>query len=104
VLGSVPNGRTGWWNPAGLPVWHGAVGLIRLSGGADGEVEGRPFLRFVLGFVQVADAAEAVGVAFAGFGQQDVGSSEVFLDARDTRSARDGDTVRSGITRATSGA
>ena len=34
-----------------------------------------PLLRLVLGFVQVADGAEAVGVAVAGFRQQDVGGA-----------------------------
>ena len=50
-----------------FPVGHGAGGLVGFAGFADGGVQGGELLRFVLGFVQVADGAEAVGVAFAGF-------------------------------------
>lgn len=42
-------------------------------------MELRPFLRLVLGFVQVADGAETVGVAVAGFGDQDVRRAEMVV-------------------------
>jgi len=45
-----------------LPIGHRAVGLVGLAGLADGGVEVGPLLGFVLGFGQVADGAEAVGV------------------------------------------
>jgi len=47
----------------GLPVGHRAVSLVRLPGGVEVGVEVGPDLRLVLGFAQVADGAEAVGVA-----------------------------------------
>jgi len=36
--------------------------LIGFASGADGDVEIAEFLRLVLGFVEVADGAEAVGM------------------------------------------
>jgi hypothetical protein len=56
-------------------------------------------LRIVFGFVQVIDDAEAVGVAVAGFGEQDVGSGDVFFDACETRGAGGGNGVRAQIGR-----
>lgn len=55
-----------------LPIGHHAVRLVFLAGGANGGMKVGKFLRFVLGFVQVADAAEAVDVAVAGLGEEDV--------------------------------
>ena len=54
---------------------HLAAGLVSFAGLADGVVEFGPFLGFVLGFEEVADGAEAVGVALAGLGEQDVGGA-----------------------------
>ncbi|RLJ02121.1 MAG: hypothetical protein DRP08_04830 [Candidatus Aenigmatarchaeota archaeon] len=45
-----------------VPVEHDAVSLVGFPGVADGVVEVWPFLRFVLGFEEVADGAEAAGV------------------------------------------
>jgi hypothetical protein len=45
----------------GSPAGDGAVGLVGFPSGADGGVEVEPLLGFVLGFVQVADRAKAVG-------------------------------------------
>ncbi len=45
------------------PIGHRAVGLVGLAGLADGGVKLGPFLRLVLGFEEVAQVAEAVGVA-----------------------------------------
>ena len=55
-----------------LPIGNGALVLIRLPGLADGGMEVRPFLGVVLGFEEVADGAEVMGVALAGLGWQDV--------------------------------
>jgi hypothetical protein len=82
----------------GFPIGNRTVGLMCLPRGADGGVEVGPSLGFVLGFVQVADRAEAVGVAVARFGEQDVGSADVLFDARETRGAGDGDAVRANAT------
>ena len=46
-----------------------------------------PFLRLVLGLDEVADGAEAVGIALAALAQQDVGGPKVLLDALDTAQA-----------------
>jgi len=62
-----------------FPVGQRAVGLVALAGFADGGVDLRPFLRFIFGFEEMADGAEAVGVALAGFGEQDEGSAQVVV-------------------------
>ncbi|MFQ5668330.1 MAG: hypothetical protein ACE5I7_18120 [Candidatus Binatia bacterium] len=49
-----------------MPIRHFLCRLVRFAGFADGVVELGPCLGFVLGFVQVADGAEAVGVAVPG--------------------------------------
>ncbi|MEK6798041.1 MAG: hypothetical protein AABZ12_03680 [Planctomycetota bacterium] len=43
-----------------FPIGQRTLCLIRLASGADSGMEIAEFLRFVLGFVQVADGAEAV--------------------------------------------
>lgn len=58
-------------------------------------------LRLVLGFLQLADGAETLGVAVAGFGEQDVGSAQVFFDTLKAQGAGDRHRVRTGIGRRT---
>lgn len=58
----------------GLPIGNDAVGLVSFAGGAYAGVEVGEFLRFVLGFVQVADGAQAVGVT--GLGHVEGGQAE----------------------------
>ena len=102
----------------GLSVRHLTAGLVGLTGLADGGVEARPLLGFVLGLEEVADGAEAAGetVAAAGLvtccvgaarrrrvrqaclpvrqvvqlGQQDVGCAEVFFSQHSMQLGRDG--------------
>ena len=45
----------------GFPFGHLTIGLTGLPGGADDDVEVGEFLRLAVGFVQVADGADAVG-------------------------------------------
>lgn len=49
--------------------------MVGLAGLADGGVEFGPLLGFVLGFEEVADGAEAVGVAVADLAAQAVTAS-----------------------------
>jgi hypothetical protein len=74
-----------------------AVGLVRLARDTDGDVEVAEFLGLVLGFVEVADGAKAVGVAISRFGEQHVGRPQVFFDALETGGAGDGNAVRPGV-------
>ena len=87
----------------GLPVGHGAAGLVGLTRIADRGVEGGEFLGLVLGFVEVADGAEAVGVAVAGFGEEDVGGAQVFLQTLNTGRARDRNGICTGMRRGVAG-
>ncbi len=47
----------------GLPVGHGAIGLVGLAGFVDGGVKVGPLLELVLGVEQVAPACRQAGVA-----------------------------------------
>ena len=53
-----------------------------------------PFLRFILGFVQMPDGPEAMGVTIAVFGQEHPSLAQMFFDALQAQRFRFGDHIR----------
>jgi len=79
-----------------IEIRHLAAALVGFAGTADGVVEFGPLLGLVLGFEEVAYGVEAVAVALAGLGEQDIGGSQVFSNALDAAGAGNGFGGRAG--------